>query len=105
MSTKQDLRLRRRQRLRYQIRQKSHGRARLSVFRSEQNIYAQVIDDEKGHTVAAASSLDGVVAICCADAPTEKCKKMQVFDKLCFSTRTQTKVCATDPVNLLPTAN
>jgi len=58
MSSKQDLRTRRRQRLRYQLRQKGHGRPRLSVFRSEQNIYAQVIDDEKGHTVAAASSLD-----------------------------------------------
>jgi len=58
MSSKQDLRDRRKQRLRFQIRQKSHGRPRLSVFRSEQNIYAQVIDDDKGHTVAAASSLD-----------------------------------------------
>jgi len=58
MSTKQNLRDRRKQRLRYQLRQKSHGRPRLSVFRSEQNIYAQVIDDGKGHTVAAASSLD-----------------------------------------------
>ena len=58
MSSKQDLRHRRKQRLRFQIRQKSHGRPRLSVFRSEQNIYAQVIDDDKGHTVAAASSLD-----------------------------------------------
>jgi large subunit ribosomal protein L18 len=58
MSSKQDLRVRRRQRLRYQIRQKSHGRPRLSVFRSEQNIYAQVIDDTRGHTLAAASSLD-----------------------------------------------
>ena len=28
------------------------------MFRSEQNIYAQVIDDTKGHTLAAASSLD-----------------------------------------------
>jgi len=58
MSTKQNLRDRRKQRLRYQIRQKSHGRPRLSVFRSEQNIYAQVIDDSQGHTLAAASSLD-----------------------------------------------
>ena len=58
MSSKQDLRDRRKQRLRYQLRHKSHGRPRLSVFRSEQNIYAQVIDDVKGHTLAAASSLD-----------------------------------------------
>ncbi len=58
MSTKQELQTRRRERLRYQIRQKAHGRPRLSVFRSEQNIHAQVIDDAQGHTLAAASSLD-----------------------------------------------
>ena len=58
MSNKQDLRARRKARLRYQIRQKGHGRPRLSVFRSEQNIHAQVIDDAQGHTLAAASSLD-----------------------------------------------
>src|SRR6185437_5375903 len=34
------------------------GRARLSVHRSSKHIYAQVIDDGKGATVAAASSLD-----------------------------------------------
>ena len=34
------------------------GRARLSVFRSAKHIYAQVIDDAKGATLAAASSLE-----------------------------------------------
>ena len=34
------------------------GRARLSVFRSSKHIYAQVIDDEKGTTLVAASSLE-----------------------------------------------
>jgi large subunit ribosomal protein L18 len=34
------------------------GRPRLSVFRSSKQIYAQVIDDEHGRTVAAASSLE-----------------------------------------------
>ena len=34
------------------------GRARLTVFRSSKHIYAQVIDDLKGSTVAAASSLE-----------------------------------------------
>ena len=58
MSTKQDLQIRRRTRLRYQLRQKAYGRPRLSVFRSGKNIYAQVIDDSEGRTLAAASSLD-----------------------------------------------
>ena len=58
MSAKQDLATRRRARLRFQLRQKSHGRPRLSVFRSSKNIYAQVIDDAQGKTLAAASSLD-----------------------------------------------
>jgi len=58
MSAPQDLRTRRRERLRYQLRQKSAGRPRLSVFRSGKNIYAQVIDDAQGRTLAAASSLD-----------------------------------------------
>ncbi len=58
MSTQQDLRLRRKERLRYQLRQKSSGRPRLSVFRSGQHIYAQIIDDVQGRTLAAASSLD-----------------------------------------------
>jgi large subunit ribosomal protein L18 len=58
MSTLQDLRRRRRVRLRFQLRQKSAGRPRLSVFRSGKHIYAQVIDDAQGRTLAAASSLD-----------------------------------------------
>ncbi|PPQ36885.1 50S ribosomal protein L18 [Rhodopila globiformis] len=58
MSAKQDLAARRAERLRFQLRQKAYGRPRLSVFRSSQNIYAQVIDDAKGHTLASASTLD-----------------------------------------------
>jgi large subunit ribosomal protein L18 len=58
MSAKHDLAVRRKSRLRYQIKQKSHGRPRLSVFRSGKNMYAQVIDDTQGKTVAAASTLD-----------------------------------------------
>ncbi|MBN8875315.1 MAG: 50S ribosomal protein L18 [Rhodospirillales bacterium] len=58
MSATQDLRDRRRERLRFQLRQKANGRPRLSVFRSSKNIYAQVIDDAQGRTVAAASTLD-----------------------------------------------
>ncbi len=58
MGANQDLRDRRRERLRYQLRHKAAGRPRLSVFRSGKNIYAQVIDDAAGRTLAAASSLD-----------------------------------------------
>ena len=49
---------RRTRRLRVSLRRKSVGRPRLSVFRSSKHIYAQVIDDAKGVTLAAASSLD-----------------------------------------------
>jgi large subunit ribosomal protein L18 len=58
MSRIQDLRARRRGRLRFSLRQKGGGRPRLSVFRSSKHIYAQVIDDDQGRTLAAASSLD-----------------------------------------------
>jgi large subunit ribosomal protein L18 len=40
------------------IKEAATGRARLTVFRSSKHIYAQVIDDLKGSTVAAASSLE-----------------------------------------------
>ena len=49
---------RRRGRVRAQIARSANTRPRLSVFRSSQNIYAQIIDDVAGHTLAAASSLD-----------------------------------------------
>ncbi len=50
-------RLRRKQRIRKRI--KGTGkRPRLAVFRSNKNVFAQIIDDEKGVTLAAASSID-----------------------------------------------
>src|SRR5271166_7200774 len=49
---------RRKARVRRAVLAHSGGRPRLSVFRSSKQIYAQVIDDEHGRTVAAASSLE-----------------------------------------------
>ena len=49
---------RRRQRVRTALRKRAGDRLRLSVHRSGRHIYAQVIDDRQGKTVAAASSLE-----------------------------------------------
>jgi large subunit ribosomal protein L18 len=54
-----DSALKRAERVRIRLRSLANGRPRLSVFRSAKNIYAQVIDDERGVTLAAASSLEG----------------------------------------------
>ena len=49
---------RRKARVRRALKGTANGRPRLSVFRSSKQIYAQIIDDDRGHTVAAASSLE-----------------------------------------------
>ncbi|MGC4027099.1 MAG: 50S ribosomal protein L18 [Mesorhizobium sp.] len=46
------------QRVRRQIKKVAGERPRLSVHRSSKHIYAQIIDDAKGHTVASASTLE-----------------------------------------------
>ena len=58
MATKGQGAQRRQKRVRAALRRVAGGRPRLSVFRSSQHIYAQVIDDKNGRTLAAASSLD-----------------------------------------------
>lgn len=49
---------RRRQRVRTRLGKIAGGRPRLSVHRTSRHIYAQIIDDGKGVTLASASSLD-----------------------------------------------
>jgi len=58
MSQPLELRARRKARIRTRIRRHATGRPRLSVFRSGKNIYAQLIDDTKGVTLATASTLE-----------------------------------------------
>ena len=54
---------RRRTRTRARLRKLGRARPRLSVFRSGKNIYAQIIDDEKGATLVAASTLDKALKV------------------------------------------
>jgi large subunit ribosomal protein L18 len=59
------LKLTRRQNIRYRIRAKIAGTAqkpRLSVFRSNKDIYVQLINDDNGTTIASASSRDKDIA-------------------------------------------
>lgn len=58
MAKAKQLFVRRKQRTRDTLRKRGRGRPRLSVFRSSKHIYAQIIDDSRGVTVAAASTLD-----------------------------------------------
>ena len=61
-SSKNDVRVRIHQRIRLRVRG-SEERPRLAVFRSLKHIYAQVIDDRKGNTLAAASSGEKKAAV------------------------------------------
>ena len=50
--------IRRSRRVRHTLKRAANGRVRLTVFRSSKHIYAQLIDDSAGKTMAAASTLD-----------------------------------------------
>ncbi|MCQ2150610.1 MAG: 50S ribosomal protein L18 [Bacteroidales bacterium] len=61
-------RIERRRRIHYRIRKHVNGtaeRPRMVVFRSNKQIYVQVIDDEQGKTLCAAASNDKVLAAQC----------------------------------------
>lgn len=58
MLTTRELFERRRRRVRYGLGKAGGGRPRLSVFRSNRYIYAQIVDDRQGRTLVAASSLE-----------------------------------------------
>ncbi|THD85223.1 50S ribosomal protein L18 [Aliigemmobacter aestuarii] len=57
-NNKRELFLKRRLRVRNKIKSMANGRARLSVHRSSKNISVQLIDDVRGVTIAAASTLE-----------------------------------------------
>jgi large subunit ribosomal protein L18 len=59
MASRKQALAKRASRVRRQLKAVANGRPRLSVHRSSKNIYAQVIDDVAGRTLAAASTLDG----------------------------------------------
>ena len=61
MSARLKLFERRKARVRTNIKRKGAGRVRLSVFRSNNHIYAQLIDDSQGLTLASASSLSSEI--------------------------------------------
>ncbi|MAK61075.1 MAG: 50S ribosomal protein L18 [Ponticaulis sp.] len=56
MKTPREKLMRRAQRVRTKLRKQANGRPRLSVVRSSKNIAVQVIDDERGITLASAST-------------------------------------------------
>ncbi|MEX2520931.1 MAG: 50S ribosomal protein L18 [Paracoccaceae bacterium] len=62
-NNKRDLFQRRRMRVRSKLRKIGSGRLRLSVHRSSKNISAQIIDDVRGVTIAAASTLEQALGV------------------------------------------
>lgn len=68
---KNEIRLRKHVRVRKKI-DGTQGRPRLNVFRSLKNIYVQIIDDTKGNTLVAASTLDEAIKGRLAPAATKK---------------------------------
>ncbi len=70
-----EARLRRHRRVRSKV-SGSAERPRLNVFRSLEHIYAQVIDDAAGHTLAAASTIDRELSAECAGLTKTQCARV-----------------------------
>ena len=70
----------RRARNRNSLRRNANGQPRLSVHRSSRHIYAQIIDDVEGRTVAAASSLEASVGG--PGKPASNCEAAQSVGRL-----------------------
>lgn len=97
MRSARDLYERRKRRVRTSLREKAADRVRLSVFRSNKHIYAQIIDDSQGQTLAQASTIDrdlrqsltsradtsaaSAVGKCIAERATKAGVKKVVFDR------------------------
>jgi large subunit ribosomal protein L18 len=62
---------RRRRRVRTALKSRAGGKPRLSIHRTGKHIYAQIIDDKDGRTVAAASTLGGTASGANVDAATQ----------------------------------
>lgn len=77
-----------RQRRKFRIRNKISGsaeRPRLSIFRSSRHIYAQVVDDISGKTLAAASTLSGDLKGAESEDKTDAAKKVgALLAKICL---------------------
>jgi len=72
--------VRRRFRVGNRVRRDAHGRPRLSVFKSNRHIYAQIIDDTSGVTLCAASTVESGVAG--AGKPGSNCDMATAVGKL-----------------------
>jgi len=72
--------VRRRFRVGNRVRRDAHGRPRLSVFKSNRHIYAQIIDDGNGVTLCAASTVESDVAG--AGKPGSNCDMATAVGKL-----------------------
>ncbi|MEZ6131492.1 MAG: 50S ribosomal protein L18 [Planctomycetaceae bacterium] len=73
-------RTRRGYRVSNRVRRDAHGRPRLSIFKSNRHMYAQIIDDSEGRTLVAASTLDAAIAG--AGKPASTCEMAQAVGRL-----------------------